>query len=252
MRGAVVDGPHVELAAGLADGLAPAAVRRAASGTISASQRPARHVDLDRRRQLRAHVGGARVGRELGQPHLRRVLAQARDRPAEPQLRLELAQHDQRAHPVRGDQRALDQAVLAQRVDDALLVAGELEVDVELDAVERARREVREALLERRRVRRRARSRGRAAGGPRPARAGARAGRRTRSCRRRGRAPRRRRRACCRGRSGPRPCGRSAASALTSWTPVCRPIVVALPACADVRGVAAARARPAGACRRRP
>ena len=66
--------------------------------------------------------------------------------------RLELAQDDQRAHPLRRDERALDQPVLAQRVDRALLVAGELEVDVELDAVERRSREVREALLERRRA----------------------------------------------------------------------------------------------------
>ena len=165
-------------------------------------------------------------------------------RPAEPQPRLELAQDDQRAHPHRRDERALDQAVLAQRLDHALLVAGELEVDVELDAVERRARRGGRGPRRASARRRRARSRGRAAGGPCRARAGARAGRRTRSCRRRGRAPRRRTRACCRGRSGPRPCVRCA-SALTSWTPVCRPVVVALPACADL-GRAAARARLAG------
>ena len=49
-------------------------------------------------------------------------------------------------------ERALDEAVLAQRVDHPLLVARELEVDVELDAVERAAREVGEAVLERRRA----------------------------------------------------------------------------------------------------
>ena len=47
---------------------------------------------------------------------------------------------------VRRDQRALDQPVRAQRLDDARLVAGQLEVDVELDARERRRGEVREAL----------------------------------------------------------------------------------------------------------
>ena len=46
------------------------------------------------------------------------------------------------------------QPVLAQRVDDALLVAGELEVDVELDAGEARAGEVVEALLERRARRR--------------------------------------------------------------------------------------------------
>ena len=40
--------------------------------------------------------------------------------------------------------------MLAQRLHHALLVAGELEVDVEFDAVERGAREMREALLERR------------------------------------------------------------------------------------------------------
>ena len=42
--------------------------------------------------------------------------------------------------------------MLAQRLDDPLLVAGELEVDVELDVGERVGRQVRQALVERRRV----------------------------------------------------------------------------------------------------
>ena len=58
-----------------------------------------------------------------------------------------------------------------------------------------------------------------------------RTGRRTRSCRRRGRARRRSSRACCPARCDLRPCGRCGAvwSALTSRTPVCRAVVVALP-----------------------
>ena len=47
-----------------------------------------------------------------------------------------------------GDERALDEVVVAQRLDHALLVAGELEVDVELDVREGVGREVREALVE--------------------------------------------------------------------------------------------------------
>jgi hypothetical protein len=111
-----------------------------------------RDVGAGRGRQLRAHPRGAGVGRELGHQRLRRVALQARDAPAQAQPRLQRAQDDQRPHPHRGDQRAFDKPVLAQRVDGALFVARQLEVHVELDPLERAAREVGEALLERRRA----------------------------------------------------------------------------------------------------
>jgi hypothetical protein len=104
-------------------------------------------------RQLAAHVAHSDVRRQLGQHGGRVVALDARDRPAEPQPRLELADRHQRAHPVGRDQRALDQAVLAQGRDDALLVARELEVDIELDALERAGGEMGEAVLQRGRLR---------------------------------------------------------------------------------------------------
>ena len=99
------------------------------------------------------------------------------------------------------------ETVRAQRRDRALLVAGELQVDVQLDAGVLRAREVGEALVERRRraprdvlvvVREQQRAR---------CRRGARAARRTRSCRRAARAPRRK-------LSSVLPCARW-------WAPLC-------------------------------
>ena len=195
----LVDGPHVELAAGLAHGAheprrdePPVGHQRvaAAGGHVGARRaRAASRAGRRRRRRPGSLVSQAVVGSFLSRG----------TRPAEPQRRLQRADRTSERIQHRGDERALDQPVLAQRVDDALLVARELEVDVELDAVERAGREVGEALLERRRavdvpvvVREQQR--------PASGASGARAARRTRSCPRRAAAPRRTTRACCRGR----------------------------------------------------
>ena len=126
--------------------------------------------------------------------------------------------------------------------DHALLVAGELEVDVELDVGERVGLQVLEALVEawgRRRWC--ARGRGRGSAACRGRRATWRAGRRTRSCRRPPPARRRTTRACCRARSGRRPCGRPA-SALTSGAPEGRAVVLPLAARLDARAAAGAGA----------
>ena len=119
----------------------------------------------------------------------------------------------------RGDERALDEVVRAQRLDDAPLVAGDLQVDVELERREaRARRGARappraSAAC----ARRRRRSRARAAARRARVRPAVGAERRQHveldhvdAVRR---APRRSSRACCRARSGRRPCGRRGAVA---------------------------------------
>ena len=141
-----------------------------------------------------------RVGRAARVSGERRVVApHARDRPAEPQPRLELAQH-RRGCACTASRRACARPARASRSASthALLVAGELEVDVELDAGERRRRRGgRGPPRASARPGRRARSRARAAAGSSPAPGGPRAARRTRSCRRRRRARRRTTRACC-------------------------------------------------------
>jgi hypothetical protein len=114
---------------------------------------PARaHVAGREPGQAAPHVGERGQRRQHVHPRLRVVAPDARHRPAEPQGGLERADRHEAAHVLRGDKRALDQAVRAQRVHHLRLVARELEVEVELDAAERLRGEVGEALLERRGV----------------------------------------------------------------------------------------------------
>ena len=211
IRCRVVDGPGVELAAGGADRGGQARrdepvvrherVDLAAADAVGGDARQrAPHVRQDGQRgQHRDRVG-------------ERVAAHPRQRPAQAQLGMAGAQERQRGVLHRRDERALAQAVVAQRGGDALLVAAGLHVDDELDAVVDGVGEVREPLLEgvRAGARRRPPSRGRAAA--RRCRRDARAGRRTRSCRRRARARRRRTRTCCRARCGRRPCARRGAS----------------------------------------
>ena len=146
-RRGVVDRPDVELAARRAQRAHSAGVT-SRQWAISASARPARTCRRRAREPLPRAAASRPYGgeqRELGggvvAPH-------PRDRPAEPQPRLERAQHDEVRVQGR-DQRPLDQAVRAQGVHDAPLVAGQLQVDVELDAREARTGEVGEALLER-------------------------------------------------------------------------------------------------------
>ena len=80
------------------------------------------------------------------------VAPQLGDRPSQADLGRRGADHPQALLLHRGDERALGQAVLAQGVHHAQLVAGRLQVDVELDALPRVLSEMRQALLERQRL----------------------------------------------------------------------------------------------------
>ena len=124
-------------------------------------ERPVAHqrVDLagaqlggDPSRQRAPPVGDQRVRGPALEPVLHRVGPHAGERPAQADVGGDPAQELQRLRLHRRDQRALGEAVPAQRVDGALLVAGQLEVDVELDAGVLGSGEVREALVERRDV----------------------------------------------------------------------------------------------------
>ena len=125
------------------------------------------------------------------------------------------------------------------------LVAGQLQVHVQLHARVGLSGEVVEPLVEGQRLARSRRPRSRA-----PARAGRRAcaARRTRSCRRRAPARPGSSRGCCRAPRGRRPCARRG-SGLALGAPVGRAVVVALAAGADRRVRSAGRG---GRCDRRP
>ena len=148
----VVDRPHVELAARVAHGaheprrdepvvghhrVAAARARRAPAA--SAGQPPA---PCSSSAVARARIVSQRAACSRGARAAPTSRAAARGSSARSATRL-------RMYSVETSVRST-QAVLAQRLDHALLVAGQLEVDVELDAANASRGEVLEALLERR------------------------------------------------------------------------------------------------------
>jgi hypothetical protein len=102
-------------------------------------------------------AAGEDAARVLGEDHRRqareaavqRVAADLRHRPAEPDLGAGEADDREAVLLHRRDERAAGEAVLAQRLYDAALVARELHVDVELDAGPRVLGEVGEPVLER-------------------------------------------------------------------------------------------------------
>ena len=149
-EGGVVHGPHVELAAGVADG---ADERRRDEAPVGHHRVAATLAEVagGGGREPAAHPGRGAVDGNRPHDRLRVVAPDARHRPAEPQRGLERPDGDEAAHVHRGHERAPDEVALLQRAHDARLVAGQLEVDVEVDAGERRRGEVVEALLERRR-----------------------------------------------------------------------------------------------------
>ncbi len=143
----VVDRPDVQLAAGARDLVDQ--LRRHQPPVDHQRVAPSRAQRLDgASRQRLAHRQHRGVGRQLQQRRGRVVAFGAWDRPAEPQPRLVGADARERLRVGGGDQRPRDEPVGAQRVDDAQLVAGDLQVDVELDPVEGGAGEVGEAVAE--------------------------------------------------------------------------------------------------------
>ena len=146
----VVDRPDVELA--------PGAVHRA--GEALGHEGPVAHqrVDLpaaqlpgDLARQRAPPVGDQHIGGPALERMVHRVLTHAREGPAEPDVGRELADQLQRRSLHRRDQGPLGEAVGPQRRDGPLLVAGQLEVHIELDPGVAGTGEMGEALVQGRR-----------------------------------------------------------------------------------------------------
>ena len=207
-RGQLVDGPHVDLAAGAAHAahqprVSPGATGPSARRTLRLGSRapPGTGGSPAGRASRRAPgLAAPWTGTDRGAPWGPTTrAARAARRPDRREARPVLAR----------DQRAVEHPAVAQRLAaPAARIPGAS--DRRRTRCRRTRPPARcvEALLQRRAARAEPRPRSRA---PAPAAvAPARAGRRTRSCRRRPRAPRRSSRTCCRGRSGRRPCVRPA------------------------------------------
>src|SRR3954447_2184215 len=144
----VVDGPHVELAAGGLD--RPDEPRRDERPVAHERVDPARaHLARDPARQHETRVLSEDERGDAGPAVAQRVAPDLRHRPADAHVGRGAAQLAQAVLLHRREQRAVGEPVRAQRVDDAAFVARQLQVDVELDAGPRVLGEVGEALLER-------------------------------------------------------------------------------------------------------
>ncbi len=110
---------------------------------LAAGDRAARHVGQRPAQDLQADVGG-----DDGPDAVEGIAAQAGHRPAQAHLGVAGAQQAQRGALHGRQQRAGGQAVALERGDDALLVAGQLEVDVEVDGAVALAAEVLQPLVE--------------------------------------------------------------------------------------------------------
>ncbi len=115
---------------------------------MTASKRPVFQRRAGAARQRGAVAGEHRERRDGGEQVGGVVAAHTRDRPAEAERGLGGADARQggREHPA--DERAIDQPEVAQVVEHPQLIAGQLHVDVQLDAGECLAREVFERPLE--------------------------------------------------------------------------------------------------------
>ncbi len=146
-----IDGPHVELSTRAPDGL----------DELGADQPPVGHQCVAApgadgrcrpRRQRAASEPRDRMSTRLECRRAEWIVTQPWNRPAQPDARLRGADRRQARAVLARDQRAVQHAECPQPVEHRLLVAGQLEVDVELDPRERLIDQIRQPLLERDRL----------------------------------------------------------------------------------------------------